>query len=148
MATRTFDVEATVPVAPDVAIDFLLHLDRHRGLHPYFLRAVVLARGSDADGPWAEWKVDERPRLGPFSYPLTFRARLTQTSATSMKSLVRPAPGCRLHIVSTAAEAAGGSHVAETVVVTAPWPLVGYMERQARIAHTRLFRLLPAELAN
>ena len=92
MAIRTFGIEQSVGVAPGEAIDFLLRLDRHPGLHPYFTRAEIVAEGSDDAGPWTEWKVTETSRLGPFSYPLRFATRTTRTSGTEMTSLVRPAP--------------------------------------------------------
>src|SRR6188768_2832767 len=130
MATRTFDLETSVGVAPDEAIDFLLRLDRHPGLHPYFTRAEIVAEGSDAAGPWTEWTVTETSRIGPFSYPLRFPTRTSRTSGTSMTSLARPAPGCRLDITARAAGIAGGTRVSERVAVSAPTPLVGYMTRQ------------------
>jgi hypothetical protein len=142
MSTRTFDLETSVGVAPDEAIDFLLSLDRHPGLHPYFTHAEVVAAGSDAVGPWTDWRVSETSRIGPFSYPLRFPTRTSRTSGTSMTSVVRPAPGCRLDITARAAQVAGGARVAETVTVSAPAPLLGYMARQAEFARGRLFERL------
>ncbi|WP_205791757.1 hypothetical protein [Microbacterium sulfonylureivorans] len=148
MTTRTFDVRATVAASPEAAIDFLLRLDRHRGLHAYVQRAEVVAEGAHADGHWWEWKVAERPRVGPFAYTLRFRARMVRTSAVSMTGRVRPAPLCALDTTAVAAPVDGGALVTETVTVTAPRLLAGYMERQARIAHERMFRLLPGEFAS
>ena len=142
MATRTFDIEASVGVGPVEAIDFLLRLDRHPGLHPYFTHAEVVADGSDDVGPWTEWKVTETSRLGPFSYPLQFPTRTARPSGTEMTSLVRPAPGCRLHISAHAVEITGGAHVTETITVSSPRPVVGYMTRQARFARGRLLERL------
>ena len=88
--TRTFDLETSVGVAPDEAIDFLPRLDSHPGLHPYFTRAEIVAEGSDAAGPWTQWTVTETSRIGPFSYPLRFPTRTSRTSGTSMTSVVRP----------------------------------------------------------
>ena len=142
MSTRTFDLETSVGVAPDEAIDFLLSLDRHPGLHPYFTHAEIVAEGSDAIGPWTDWKVTETSRIGPFSYPLRFPTRTSRTSGTSMTSVVRPAPGCRLDITARAVAAAGGARIAETVTVSAPPPLLGYMARQAEFARGRLYERL------
>ena len=83
MATRTFNIEATVGVPPAEAIDLLLRLDRHPGLHPYFTSAEIIAEGSYDATPWTEWKVTETSRLGPFSYPLRFLTRTTRASAPS-----------------------------------------------------------------
>ena len=142
MSTRTFGLETSVGVPPEEAIDFLLSLDRHPGLHPYFTHAEIVAEGSDAGGPWTDWKVTERSRLGPFSYPLRFATRTSRTSGTAMTSVVRPAPGCRLDITARAVATGGGARVTETVVVSAPRPLLGYMAGQAEFARGRLFERL------
>jgi hypothetical protein len=146
VASRTFDLTATVDAQPAAAIDFLLDLNRHRGLHPYLESAVVVENGSDAAGDWAHWNVVERPRLGPLRYTIRFPARMQRTSSTSMLGTVRAAPGCYLTTVTTATVVDGATVVAETTTVRAPWLLVGYMASQARIAHTRTYSLLPAEL--
>lgn len=152
MATRSFELTATVPVAPEAAIDFLVDLARHHGLHPYVVTADVVARGEDASGAWQEWRVVERPRLGPFRYTIRFPARMTRTAPDSMRGDVIAAPGCTLVTTTRATGSAASatlheSTLHETTVVTAPLPLVGYMTRQARLAHARTFSLLPSELA-
>jgi hypothetical protein len=52
-----------------------------------------------------------------------------------------------LRTVTRATPSAAGALLTETTEVTAPWPLIGYMTRQARTAHERTFALLPGELA-
>lgn len=148
MATRTFELTATVPVDPDAAIDFLMDLARHRGLHPFLVSAEVVATGSDDDaGPWWDWRVLERPRLGPIHYPIRFPARMQRTSPTTMVGDVRAAPGCTL-VTSTSAEPTdGGAVLHETTTVSAPRLLLGYMASQAHEAHARTYSLLPGELA-
>jgi hypothetical protein len=142
MPTRTFELTATVPVEPATAIDFLLELTRHRGLHPFFLEATVTARGTDDAGPWTDWRVAERPHLGPFRYTIRFPARMQRTSPTSMVGTVRAAPGCSLLTTTRATAVDGGTVLHETTTVTAPRQLLGYMA-----SHARTYSLLPAELA-
>jgi len=147
MATRAFRLETTVPVDAAAAVDFLMQLDAHRGLHAYLEAADVVAAGAAADGPWWDWRVTERPALGPFRYRITFPARMTRTSATTMTGSVRAAPGCFLVTSTEAAPVSGGALVREETRVTAPRLLVGYMTRHARLAHERTFAGLSAELA-
>lgn len=146
MARRTFELTTTVPVSPEAAIDFLVDLARHHGLHPYLVSAEVVDRGTDQAGTWQDWRVVERPRLGPLRYPIRFPARMIRTSPTSMRGEVTAAPGCTLVTTTHATGTAASSTLHETTVVTAPPPLVGYMARQARLAHARTFSLLPTEL--
>lgn len=147
MATRTFELTTTVPVAPSAAIDFLADLAAHRGMHPFLVSADPVAHGDDGDGPWTAWRVVERPAVGPLRYTIRFPARMRRASPTSLVGTVHAAPGCSLVTRTTATEVDGGTRVRETTTVTAPALLVGYMTRGARTAHTRTFALLAAELA-
>ncbi len=149
VTTLRFELTTSVPVGPRAAIDFLTDLTRHRGLHPYLVSADVVAEGTGPDGSWREWRVVERPRLGPLRYTIRFPARVVRDGDT-IASSVRAAPGCTLRTVTraTPAENDGGTGalLTETTEVTAPWPVAGYMTRQARAAHERTFALLPGEL--
>ena len=147
VASRTFQVEATVPTSPERAIDFLMQLDQHRGLHAYLESADVTGSGTDAEGEWTDWAIVERPKLGPFRYRIRFPARMIRTAPTTMIGRVRAAPGCTLETRTTAEGTDASARVTETVLVTAPWLLVGYMARHARLAHEKTYGLLPAELA-
>ncbi|MFI8526261.1 hypothetical protein ACIGB8_17510 [Promicromonospora sukumoe] len=149
MTTLRFELTTSVPVGPHAAIDFLTDLTRHQGLHPYLVSADVVAEGTGPDGPWQEWRVVERPRLGPLRYTIRFPARVVRDGDT-MTSSVRAAPGCTLRTVTRATPAGDGDGTStlltETTEVIAPWPVAGYMTRQARAAHERTFALLPGEL--
>lgn len=148
VATRSFVLDALVPVAPETAIDFLAQLDRHRGLHAYLQSAEIVDRGSDASGEWTQWRIVERPRLGPFRYTIRFPARVTRTSPTSLRSSVIAAPGCTLVSTTEADMTDAGGRVSETVTVSAPWMLVAYMHRHALLAHRRTYAALPGVLAD
>jgi hypothetical protein len=143
---RRFSLTAVIAAPPHRVIDFLMRLDGHRGMHPYLHSARVVATGDSAGAEWWDWRVVERPALGPFRYTIRFPARMTRTSETSMHGRVRAAPGCHLDTTTTGVVTDRGTVVTETTVVTAPLPVLGYMTRHARIAHTRTFSLLPAEL--
>ncbi|MGN6325373.1 hypothetical protein [Pseudolysinimonas sp.] len=147
MAERRFELTTIVPVTPAAAIDRLADLASHHGLHPFLVSAEVEARGDDAAGPWEDWRVVERPALGPLRYTVRFPARMQRTSPTSLVGTVRVIRGCSLVTRTTATPAPGGAVLRESTVVTAPLPLVGYMTNGARTAHARTYALLPEELA-
>lgn len=148
MSIRAFELSTRVTVAPEVAIDFLSDLAAHRGMHPYLVEARVVASGVDDGVPWSDWRIVERPALGPIRYSIRFPARMRRTSATTMTGDVLAAPGCRL-VTSTRAERHGAETVVtESTVVTAPALLVGYMAKHARLAHERTYTLLAGELSN
>ena len=148
VAKRSFEVSTTLPGAPSAVIDFLMDLEKHRGLHPYLVSATVSGTGSSHLGPWWDWQVEERPRMGPVPYSLRFRVRMTRTSASSLESRLTALPGCHLRASMQAVATADGSTVlTEKVSATAPPLIVGYLARKARGAHIRTYARLPAALA-
>jgi hypothetical protein len=156
VSRRSFVLATRVPGTPEAAVDFLADLAAHRGLHAYLESASVVGSGSSDEGPWVDWRVVERPRLGPLRYRIRFPARMIRSSPTTLVGRVVAAPGCTLETTTTAtpagavAGAAGGesgAELREVCVVTAPWLLVGYMTRHARIAHERTYGLIAGELA-
>ena len=126
-------------------IDFMVDLSRHHGLHPYVVSADVVGSGEDARGSWQDWRLVERPRLGPLRYTIRFPARMVRLSPVSMLGDVRAAPGCLLRTETSAAFVDGATVLSETTTVSAPLPLVAYMTSQARVAHARTYSLLPGE---
>lgn len=146
MSVRRFRLSVTLDAPPEDVIDFLMELDGHQGLHPYLQSAEVVATGRDAEGPWWEWRVVERPAVGSFRYTLSFPARMTRLGPDAMRGRVKAAPGCHLETVTRASRTERGTVVEEETTVTAPWPLVGYMTKHASLAHARTFSLLPTEL--
>jgi hypothetical protein len=147
MSVRSFTLSAIVDASPERVIDFLMELDAHRGMHPYLQSADVVASGVDGgDHPWSDWRIVERPALGPLRYTIRFPARMTRLGGAAMRGRVRAAPGCWLLTATSATRGERGTEVRETTTVTAPWPVVGYMTTHARIAHARTFAHLPGEL--
>lgn len=158
VSRRSFELATRVPGSPEAALDFLADLAAHRGLHAYLESAQVVGRGSSDEGPWVDWRVVERPRLGPLRYRIRFPARMVRTSPTTLVGRVVAAPGCTLETTTTAVAVAGGgtadepgamagADLREVCVVSAPWALVGYMTRHARIAHERTYAVIAGELA-
>jgi hypothetical protein len=143
MGGRRFEVSTSLGCTPERAVDFLMDLDRHRGLHPFLESATVTDSGTGPDGEWWDWRVVERPRVGRWRYRIRFRARMTRTSPTTMTAVVRAAPGCWLRSWTSAEAADGGCRLVETTEVAAPWPVLGYMARTGRAAHERTYSRLP-----
>lgn len=146
MARRTFQLRTTLPVDPVAAIEHQVGLAAHVGVHPYVRGVEVRAQGSDGEHQWVDYRVHERPTAFGIPYNFRFPVRMIRLSPTAFRSHVRAAPGCRLLIESSAAPAPGGCTLSEEVLVEAPLPLVGYVARRARQAHTQAYARLPEVL--
>ena len=126
-----------------------MELDKHVDLHPFLVSASVDSTGHSHRGRWWDWRVVEKPRVGPVSYRIRFRARVVRTSPTSLESRARALLGCRLRVITRGVASEDGRTVlTESVLATAPLPLVDYVARQARNAHARTYQQLPATLAS
>jgi hypothetical protein len=149
VAKRSFELSTTVPGEPSAVVDFLMDLDHHKGVHPFLVSAKITGSGTSHNGPWWDWYVVERPKVGPFHYQLRMRTRITRISPTALESRVRPLPGCHLRGTTRAVESEDGRTVlTENVAAIAPFLLVSYLARQARAAHARTYERLPAALAH
>jgi hypothetical protein len=149
VARRSFELSTTVPGAPSAVIDFLMELDKHIDLHPFLVSASVHSTGHSHRGRWWEWRVVEEPRMGPVRYRIRFRARMVRTSPTSLEARAHALLGCRLRAVTRGVASEDGRTVlTESVVATAPLPLVGLLARQTRTAHARTYQGLPSALAS
>ena len=149
VAKRCFELSTTVPGAPVAVIDFLVDLEHHRGLHPFLISARPIGTGTSRRGSWCDWDVEERPRFGPLSYRMRFRARVTRLSATAFETWVHPLPNCHLRGRTRAEETTGGrTRVTESVTAVAPFLMVSYLARQARAAHRQTYERLFVALAD
>ncbi|MFZ4895221.1 hypothetical protein ACL9RL_12300 [Plantibacter sp. Mn2098] len=151
MTTREFDLTMTVAVRPETAIDYLMDLNRQRGLHPFLVSADIIESGTTDAQPWFLWRIHERPRLGRLTYSIRFTATMRRISPTTMVGNVAAAPGCTL-VTRTDAQLIESEGRTRTVLheittVAAPRPVLGYMWRQAFAAHARVYERLPTEMS-
>jgi len=148
MSQRQFELSTIAPVEPDFAFQFMMDLNNHRHLHPFFVAAEVVGLGVDAAGhSYRDFVVTERPRLAFFRYTITFPTRMVLTGDCELTSHVQAALKTRLTNVVRCRPEQGQTRITETVSVDAPWLTIGYVTRQAYIAHQRTFTLLPSALA-
>jgi len=146
MASREFTLSVPVPVSPREAIDHQVDMPRHLGLHPYLTDIRLNGRGIEDGHEWAEYLVLEHPRFLGLRYPIKFPVRVVRLTPTTYVAHVSAAPGCTMRIEAGAVEdpdTEGGSILSEHVTVTAPWPVLGYMTRQAEHAHAATYAVLP-----
>jgi len=151
MATRGFTLSVAVPVSAREAIDHLVDMPRHLGLHPYLTDVRLNGRGVEDGNEWAEYLVLEHPSFFGLRYPIRFPVRVVRTSPTSYLAHVSAAPGCTMLIEATAGEDPDtevGAILSEHVTVTAPRVLVGYMAREAERAHAATYAVLPEVIAD
>lgn len=147
MARASFMLATYAPVEPAFALAFLSDLSNHHDLHPFLVRADIVATYHNAQGQQVrQYRIIERPRLGPLRYTISFRADLTIVDESSYASEVWAALGTRLRNRMECAAEGAGTRIRETVEVEAPRLTLSYVRRQAHAAHARTLRLLPEVL--
>jgi hypothetical protein len=132
-AERTLTEE--VPAPPDEVRDFYVDLDNIKLVHPLIVSVEELSRSKVADGYQQSYQVVDQMRLGPFTFQITYRARLHVPVKGDVQTEAYQSPGVRLRGNITFAPIQGGTRVTERVQIAAPRPLAGYTTREAVKAH-------------
>jgi hypothetical protein len=147
MPQRQFELSTLAPVPPDFAFQFLLEMNNHRHLHPFFVQAQRVGSGKDEAGQdYQDFIITERPGFMGIRYTITFPTRQIITGPRQFTSQVRAALGTRLTNVMRCQPEGTGTRITESVTVQAPWLTIGYVTRQALKAHQATFDRLPAVL--
>ena len=149
MSQAQFTLSTTVTVEPDIAFDFLLDLNNHVHLHPFFVEAKQINNGTTVDGfPYEDFIITEKPRFAFFHYTITFPTRIIRTGELEFKSEVKAALNTKLTNVMRCEKENGRTRITETVTINAPRLTSGYVKRQAHHAHSQTFAKLPQVLTN
>ncbi|MCB8984328.1 MAG: hypothetical protein H6659_10920 [Ardenticatenaceae bacterium] len=149
MAQRQFELTTVAAVDRAFAFRFLQDLNNHRHLHPFFVQAEVVRSGVDEAGcSYQDLMVTERPQLAFWRYTIHFPTRMVVTGEYELTSYVEAALHTRLVNVMRCQSEQDQTRITESVTVTAPWMTMGYVRRQAFVAHQRTFSLLPDVLAD
>ena len=147
MPSVFFELSTYVAVDVDTAFQFLSDLNNHGHLHPFFVKAELIASSKDANGNEVkDFIITERPHLGPFRYTINFPTRMTFTSQHEFRSDVRAALNTYLVNVMQCKSEITGTRIIEHVTIEAPRLTIGYVRQQAFTAHKRTFDLLPSVL--
>lgn len=97
MPRASFELSTFVAVPPDTAFAFLSDLHNHKNLHGLLVGVEVLAEGYDVAGkPYKDYLLTDRMPLGPWSYLLRYKARVTLTGPREYTSRVQAAMGTKL----------------------------------------------------
>ena len=115
--------------------------DRLAELHP-LIHAVTDVTGDDYDQTFI---VHEHIPLGPLRLPNRYRSRRVRGNPLRLEAWA----GAGVHLVHqlTVREEAGSVHVEHVVEVEAPWPVAGFVERTAQVAHDRWIAAVQAWMA-
>jgi hypothetical protein len=127
---------------------FLADLNHYTPLHPLIESIEELA--SNSEMPRAKrYRVVDRIPLGPFKLRTVYIAALEAISDREIHGHAWQFPSIRLHTLYVLTETANGTHLEESVQVTAPRILRRFVVDQARRAHaetlSRMKHLLEAE---
>lgn len=148
MSHAQFTLSTTVSVEPQIAYAFLVDLNNHRHLHPFFVEAKSVATGTTPVGfPYEDFMITERPRFAFFHYTINFPTRMILSGENEFRSEVEAALGTKLSNVMRCEKENGRTRITETVTINAPWFIINYVKRQAYHAHSQTFTKLPGVLA-
>lgn len=131
-------VSGEVPAPPEQVRAFYVDLDQISQVHPLVQWVRSTSRVDLADGYRQDYQVRDRIPLGPFSLPITYRARLTVPAAGVVTAQARQFPQVRLDSRVDFAPIDTGTRITEELTIAAPRPLLAITVEQAVAAHSTM----------
>lgn len=127
-----------VPAPPEKVRAFYVDLDNISQVHPLVQWVRSTSRVDLSDGYRQDYRVRDRIPLGPFTLPITYRARLTVPSAGAVTAQARQFPQVRLDSRVEFAAIDTGTRITEDLSIAAPRPLLAVTVGQAVAAHATM----------
>ncbi|BBX92360.1 SRPBCC family protein [Mycolicibacterium boenickei] len=131
-------VSGEVPAPPEQVRAFYVDLDNISQVHPLVQWVRRTSRVELADGYRQDYQVRDRIPLGPFTLPITYRARLIVPAAGAVTAQARQFPQVRLDSRVDFAATETGTRITEDLTIAAPRPLLAITVGQAVAAHTTM----------
>lgn len=131
-------VSDEVPAPPEQVRAFYVDLDNISQVHPLVQWVRALSRADLADGYRQDYQVRDRIPLGPFTLPITYRARLIVPATGPVSARARQFPRVQLDSEVDFAATEAGTRITEELTIAAPRPLLPITVEQAVAAHTTM----------
>ncbi|OBG82264.1 polyketide cyclase / dehydrase and lipid transport [Mycobacterium sp. E802] len=131
-------VSAQVPAPPARVRAFYVDLDNIAQVHPLVQWVRRGARLDLADGYRQDYRVRDRIPLGPFTIPITYRARLVVPTSGVVTAQARQFPRVTLDSRVDFAATETGTRITEELTMAAPRPLLPVTVAQAVAAHSTM----------
>lgn len=147
MASREFEQSIYIAASPSVVLDHLASYEHHDLIHPMIVAVHELDPLYWADGTTQRrYAITDRMRLGPLTLRFTYLATISEDASGELVSDAYQRPRVHLHNTTRCEASDAGTLVRERVRVEAPRPLVGFVLRQAQVAHHEMLANLKALL--
>lgn len=131
-------VSGEVPAPPEQVRAFYVDLDHISQVHPLVQWVRSTSRVDLADGYRQDYQVRDRIPLGPFTLPITYRARLIVPTAGAVTAQARQFPQVRLDSRVDFMPSDTGTRITEELTIAAPRPLLAITVEQAVAAHATM----------
>lgn len=139
MSVTTFAQAITIAADPAVVAAAFASYSEHPKMHPLIVAVRHIATEVAPNGtPLERYLITDRVPLGPLRIKATYVATIYTAADGALISDAYQSPGIHLHNVTRCLAAGLETRVEETITITAPALLSGFVTRQAAISHERL----------
>lgn len=147
MARAMFTKSIYIAASPSVVKASLADYSHHSVIHPLIVRVEALAPTTTPEGTaLRRYKITDRVRMGPFTFPITYLATISESADGALVSDAYQQPRVHLHNVTRFQPEGDGVRVEERVDINAPRLLVSYTLKQASQAHEKMLANLKTML--
>ncbi len=141
MAHVAFALTATIAAPPAQIRPLIAEFQDLGRFHPFIIGVKEVAPDTSSFGtPRRRFRVTDRMRAGPLLLRFTYLATATDAPDGTLVGEAYQSPG--IHLISRYTFTAEGdqTHIEEQCTITAPGPLIKYVQRQAYAAHAQTFQ--------
>lgn len=124
-----------VPGPPDEVRDFYVDLNNIKLVHPLIVSVEALSRSETPAGYLQNYRVTDRIPWGPFTFRISYGARLHVPAVGDVATEADQFPGVRLRGTVSFEPTEEGARVTERIRIAAPRILAPMTTREAVKAH-------------
>jgi hypothetical protein len=145
MKQGTFEQEIFIQSDARTVIDVLADYSQHHKIHPLI---VKVERAKNEPSGVKRYFITDSLQWGPFKFKIKYQADIIAVTGDTIHTEAHPSLGTSVTNVTRITSKENGVTLHETITISAPNILFGYIFKQAEAAHTDMLQRIKEFVEN
>jgi hypothetical protein len=145
MKQGTFEKEIFIQSDARTVIDVLADYSQHHKIHPLI---VKVERAKNEPSGVKRYFITDSLQWGPFKFKIKYQADIIAVTGDTIHTEAHPSLGTSVTNVTRITSKENGVTLHETITISAPNILFGYIFKQAEAAHTDMLQRIKEFVEN
>jgi len=145
MKQGTFEKEIFIQSDARTVIDVLADYSQHHKIHPLI---VKVERAKNEPSGVKRYFITDSLQWGPFKFKIKYQADIIAVTGDTIHTEAHPSLGTSVTNVTRITSKENGVTLHETITISAPDILFGYIFKQAEAAHTDMLQRIKEFVEN